>query len=166
MSKQNYFFPFDKLDYQIIQCLNKNARASASEIARDVDANERTVRKRIDRLVESGVIRLTAVVDPQVLGYAISVDVFLEINPDLENEILPVLLDNPHVTYLAYGQGTKEISIEARFKNNEDMQTYLRQILPSIPGVSVSGFALVPGIIRNIDEWMPPPEDFGIDKDS
>ena len=54
----------DELDYDIIQSLHKNARVSASEIARQTDANERTVRKRIERLLEKGVIRLTAIIDP------------------------------------------------------------------------------------------------------
>jgi hypothetical protein len=29
-----------------------------------------------------------------------------------------------------------------------------------MPGVKVTSYALVPRILRNIDEWMPKPEDF------
>ncbi len=166
MSKTNPFLPFDDLDYRIVCELRKNARASASDIARNVNAHERNVRKRIDRLVELGAIRLTAVVDPKVFGYGISVDIFLEIAPDNEEEILASLMAMPKITYLAYGQGTSDISIEARFKDNEEMHTFLRHTLPGIPGVKVTGYALVPGILRNIDEWMPPPEDFGMSRDS
>jgi len=166
MSKANPFLPFDDLDYRIVCELRKNARASASDIARGVDANERTVRKRIDRLVALGAVRLTAVVEPKVFGYGISVDIFLEIAPDHEEEILSALMGMPQITYLAYGQGTSDISIEARFKNNEEMHDFLRHTLPGIPGVRVTGYALVPGILRNIDEWMPPPEDFGVFGDS
>ena len=31
-------------------------------------------------------------------------------------------------------------------------------------GLEVKDFALVPRILRNIDEWLPPPEMFGIEK--
>lgn len=166
MLKTNPFLPFDDLDYRIVCELRKNARASASEIARNVNANERTVRKRIDRLVNLKAVRLTAVVEPKVFGYGISVDIFLEIAHDYEEEILHSLINMPQITYLAYGEGTNDISIESRFKNNEEMHTFLRHTLPGIPGVKVTGYALVPGILRNIDEWMPPPEDFGIFRDS
>jgi hypothetical protein len=32
--------------------------------------------------------------------------------------------------------------------------------------VTVKGHALVPAILRNIDEWMPPADDFGISEGS
>ncbi|NJD60328.1 MAG: AsnC family transcriptional regulator, partial [Anaerolineae bacterium] len=59
----------DELDYQIIRHLHANARISATEIARRTGSNERTIRKRIDHLVEDGVFRLTAIIEPQYFGY-------------------------------------------------------------------------------------------------
>jgi len=152
---------FDELDYRILKELKKDARKSASEIARVVGANARTVRNRIDRMAESDAVRLTAVVDPATFGYIISIDVFLEISPDHETEIIQSLLSMPEVSYLANGTSTNEISVEARLKDAEQVGSFLRKKLPAIPGVKVKGYALVPGILRNIDEWMPPPEEFG-----
>ena len=156
---------FDELDYRILKELKKDARKSASEIARVVGANPRTVRNRIDRMAESDAVRLTAVVDPATFGYIISIDVFLEISPDHETEIIQSLLSMPEVSYLANGTSTNEISVEARLKDAEQVGSFLRKKLPAIPGVKVKGYALVPGILRNIDEWMPPPEEFGSSKD-
>lgn len=158
--------PFDALDYQIITELRKDARVSASDIARKVSANERTIRKRIDRLVELGAVRLTAVVDPATFGYNISVDIFLEVETTREKEILEQFKTMPYITYIAFGEGSKDLSIEARFKDSTEMSTFLRHTLTEIPGVTVTGHALVPGILRNIDEWMPPADDFGISEDS
>lgn len=154
--------PFDKLDYKILKELKKDARKPASEIARLVSANERTVRNRIDRLVETDAIRLTAVVDPTFFGYPISIDVFLEISENHEKEIIDRLLSMTEISYLANGAGTNEISVEARLKDSKQVGKFLRNVLPEIPGVKVKGYTLVPGILRNIDEWMPPPQAFGI----
>jgi DNA-binding Lrp family transcriptional regulator len=162
MSNRNIPALFDALDYHIIQQLRKDARVSASDIARELNANERTIRKRIDRLVELGAMRLTAVVDPKTFGYNISVDIFLEVDPNQETEILEKFKTMPHITYIAYGEGSKDLSIEARFKDAEEMSAFLRHTIYKIPGVTVKGHALVPGILRNIDEWMPPADDFGI----
>lgn len=150
----------DHLDFQIICELHRDARVSASEIARKAHANERTIRKRIERLVSEGVIRLTAILDPDAFGYHITADIFLETDPNLEKAILEKLSAMPEVTYIALGQESTEISIEARFKDNEAMRDFLGRVLPSIPGVTVTRYTIVPRILRNIDEWMPAQEDF------
>lgn len=152
----------DELDYQIIKALHADARASASEIARVVGANERTIRKRIDRLVEEDIIRLTAIINPLAFNYVTAADILLEADPAQEEQIVQHLFSLPEITYVAFGQGSREISIEARFKDNDAMREFLRKTLPEIPGVSVSRYALVPRILRNIDEWMPSKDDFGL----
>jgi DNA-binding Lrp family transcriptional regulator len=151
---------FDELDFQIIQLLNRDARMAASDIARTVGANERTVRKRIDRLAASGAVRLTAVVDPHAFGYVTAADIFLQVEPHLEAEVIAQFERMPEISYVALGQGTQDISIEARFKNNGEFREFLRQTLPAIAGVKVTGYALVPRILKNIDQWLPRPEDF------
>jgi len=152
----------DELDYQIIRALHADARASASDIARQTNANERTIRKRIERLVSDGAVRLTAILDPQAFGYVTAADIFLEADADLEPAILERLMSMPEVTYVALGQETKEISIEARFKDNEALREFLGRTLPGIPGVTVTRYTLVPRILRNIDEWMPKKDDFSL----
>ncbi len=155
---------FDNLDYEIIQALHADARVSASEIARVTRANERTIRKRIDRLLKQGVVRLSAILEPQAFGYVTAADVFLEIDPAQEEKITKALMEMPEVTYVAYGQGTNDISIEARFKDNEALREFIRHTLTHLRGVTVTRYALVPRILRNIDEWMPPKEDFGLEE--
>ncbi len=153
---------YDFLDYQIIQLLHKNGRISASEIARETRANERTIRKRIDRLVDLGAIRLTAIINPQAFDYITAADIFLESDPVLEDQAIQQLMTMHEVSYVAYGQGTQDISIEARFKTNDDLREFIRHTLPSIPGIKLKGYTLVPRILKNIDEWQPKPEDFGL----
>ncbi len=157
---------FDILDYEIIRALHADARVAASEIARITNANERTIRKRIDRLVEQGVIRLSAILDPHAFGYITAADVFLEVEPSQEEKVTRALTQMPEVTYVAYGQGTNDISIEARFKDNEALREFIRHTLPGLRGVKVTRYALVPRILRNIDEWMPPKEDFGLEDET
>jgi Lrp/AsnC family leucine-responsive transcriptional regulator len=52
----------DKIDQKIIEILNKNARTPSKEIASELrksgeDVSDRTIRKRIERLEKSGVIK-------------------------------------------------------------------------------------------------------------
>lgn len=151
---------FDELDYEIIRALQKDGRLSASQIARMLNANERTIRKRIDRLMNSGAVRLTAILDPEAFGYVTAVDIFLEVEPADEASVIERFKKMAEISYIAFGQGTREVSIEGRFKSNDAMHEFIRRTLPSIPGVTLKGYALVPRILRNIDEWMPRPDDF------
>jgi Lrp/AsnC family transcriptional regulator, regulator for asnA, asnC and gidA len=154
---------FDELDFQIIQALHADARIATSEIARQTGTNVRTVRKRIDHLIAEGVLRLTAVLDPHAFGYVTAADILLDADPAQEVEILKELMSMPEVTYVAFGQGSTEMSIEARFKDNDALREFIRRTLPAIPGLTVTRYALVPRILRNIDEWVPPREDFGLE---
>lgn len=156
--------PFDELDYRILRVLQRDARRAASEIAREVGAQERTVRNRIDRLVELGAVRLTAVVDPEFFGYTVSVDIFIEVEPQAEQRVVECLLRAPEVSYLAFSQQSNEMSLEARFKGNADLYDFLRHTLPGIEGVRVKSYALVPRILRNIDQWFPPRGSFGLEE--
>jgi len=152
---------FDELDYQILHALQEDGRRSAADVARRLNANERTIRKRIDRLMNSGAIRLTAILDPSAFGYVTAVDIFLDVDPAYEDDVVATLKGMPEISYIAFGQGTRELSIEGRFKSNDEMHEFLRRRLPALPGVTVRGYALVPRILRNIDEWMPAARDFG-----
>jgi Lrp/AsnC family transcriptional regulator, regulator for asnA, asnC and gidA len=155
----------DSLDYQIILALNEDARIAASEIARLTSANERTVRKRIERLLEKDVIRLTAIVNPLAFGYITAADIFLEVVPDQEEKVLQTLVAMPEVTYVAFGQGSFEVSVEARFKDNDLLREFIRHRLAALPGVTVTRYTLVPRILRNIDEWLPSAKDFKLKPD-
>jgi Lrp/AsnC family transcriptional regulator, regulator for asnA, asnC and gidA len=154
---------FDNMDYEIIQALHENARVAASEIARKTGANERTVRKRIERLLNENVIRLTAILNPLAFGYITAADIFIQVEPEREAAVIDALMKMPEVTYVAFGQGTNDISIEARFKDNDAFREFIRTTLANMEGVTVDRYALVPRILRNIDEWMPPKDDFGLD---
>lgn len=60
----------DEIDEQVVGCLLKDARATYAEIGEVVGLSAPAVKRRVDRLVERGVIKgFTAVVDPRALGW-------------------------------------------------------------------------------------------------
>ncbi len=157
---------FDALDFRIIQALHRDGRLPATSIAGLVGADVRTVRNRIARLVEAGAIRITAIADPQAFGYSTSADIFLTVDPAKENELTELFRSMSEISYVAYGAGSGEISLEVRFKNNAELREFLVHTLVSIPGVLNIRHTLVPQILKNIDEWLPPGKDFMDEEDS
>lgn len=60
----------DVLDQQILGCLLRDARAPFASVGKEIGLSASAVKRRVDRLRETGVIRgFTAVVDPSALGW-------------------------------------------------------------------------------------------------
>ena len=60
----------DRIDHQIVSCLVSDARSSYSDIGGRVGLSAPAVKRRVDKLLDAGVLRgFTAVVDPEALGW-------------------------------------------------------------------------------------------------
>lgn len=68
----------DALDQQIVSCLVADARSSYAEIGAEVGLSAPAVKRRVDKLLDAGVLRgFTAVVDPEALGWG--TEAFIEV---------------------------------------------------------------------------------------
>jgi DNA-binding Lrp family transcriptional regulator len=152
--------PLDKIDYRIVKLLKKDARIKASDIARELHIKERTVRNRISRLSDLGIGQFSIFVDPRKFGYGIIVDVFLTVDPAHEKDCIRELLAMKNICYIAEGEMSQTISLEARFKTVEQMYAFLRDTLPAINGVKISKYGFVTRLYRDYHEWMPSMENF------
>src|SRR3954466_4956109 len=66
------------IDQRIVSCLVANARSSYAEIGKVVGLSAPAVKRRVDRLLDCGVLRgFTAVVDPEALGWG--TEAFVEV---------------------------------------------------------------------------------------
>lgn len=151
---------FDKIDFKIINELYKDVRTSASKIARTIGVNERTVRRRIDKLIESKAIRIATIVEPSMFGYNSIADINLKVEDSVFDDFVESCKKNPNVCYIAFGWGKANLAIETRFLDNEEMYNFINHTLPETEGVEVINFFIIPKIIYNIDEWLPVESDF------
>ena len=147
------------LDRRIIRLLQRNGRASSAEISRQLGVSERTVRNRIKRMVERGAITPTVVVNHQHFGYRTAVDIFCEADLNEMEEIGRVLSQLPEVNYIAYSTGDQDISIQALLKSSDAVYEFTQR-LANIPGIRRTKTVLVPRILKNTYEWIPPETDF------
>ena len=149
----------DKLDFRIIQLLQKDGRASSATLARTLNAPERTVRNRINRMVEQAVISPTVVVNNRHFGYQTAVDIFCEVEINKMEEIAAELLKLPEINYVAYSTGDQDISIQVLLGSSDGIYDVI-QHLASIPGVQRTKTVVVPRILKDTYEWIPPEDDF------
>ncbi len=151
---------YDQIDFKIIQELSQDARKSAAKIAKNIDVNERTVRRRIEKLIEDKTVRITTIVDPNSFGYNAIADINLKVDDPVYNDFIESCKANPNVCYIATGWGKANLSIETRFIDNSDMYNFINHTLSEAEGVEVVNYFIIPKIIYNIDEWLPVQDDF------
>lgn len=125
----------DPLDFRIIRSLQGNARKPIAKIAKEVGANEATVRKRIKKLIESGIIqKFTIVLDYHKLGRAVKAFIGLRVQPAKLKEIVSHLARHPEIQVLYRTSGDTDIFAEVIFEKMEDLNEFLETEL-SIEGI-------------------------------
>jgi Lrp/AsnC family transcriptional regulator for asnA, asnC and gidA len=150
-------YDFDKTDIKIVNLLLEDGRMSASEIARRMeDISERAVRYRIDRMIEEDVIQISAVVNPESLGYTIKADVWLEVESDLILEVARKMASFENVTYVACGIGQNDISIQVVSKDTADIYHFVTEVVRKVPGVRKTTTSIVPIILKDVYQWRVP----------
>ncbi|MDH5448614.1 MAG: Lrp/AsnC family transcriptional regulator [Candidatus Bathyarchaeota archaeon] len=121
---------FDALDMKIIRVLQTNARKPIVQIAKEVNANEATVRRRIDKLLKNGVIeRFTVVLDYHKLGRVIKAFIGLRVEPAKLKAIAEHLAKHPDTQVVYRTSGDTDIVTEVIFEKMEDLNAFLEEEL-------------------------------------
>jgi Lrp/AsnC family transcriptional regulator, regulator for asnA, asnC and gidA len=150
-------YEFDKTDVKIVNLLLGDGRMSASEISRRIqDISERAIRYRIDRMIDAGVMQISAVVNPESLGFNIKADVWLEVESDLILEVARKLAEFENVTYVACGIGQNDVSLQVVAKDTAEIYHFVTEVIRRVPGVRKTTTSIVPMIIKDVYQWRIP----------
>jgi Lrp/AsnC family transcriptional regulator for asnA, asnC and gidA len=147
----------DQLDREIVELLLEDGRMPYAEISRRLGKiTARAVQYRIERLIQQGVIKISAVVKPIPLGYPVIADIFIKVEPGHVREVAQKLADYECVSYVACSTGDQDISIQVNVPDNAELYWFASEILGNIPGVRSTTTMLVPLMIKSLSEWQIP----------
>jgi Lrp/AsnC family transcriptional regulator for asnA, asnC and gidA len=144
----------DKIDRAIVDLLMDDGRMPCSEIARRVGISERSARYRLNRLLERGIIRIVAMANPQLLGFSVMADVFIEVEPGHIMEVARRLSEFPCVSYIACSTGDRDLSIQIVARDNVELYRFVAEEIGNVPGVKKTVTLLAPLVLK--DEWRIP----------
>lgn len=143
----------DTLDRQIISLLQADGRCSNREIARQLDVPEATIRYRVRRLTESGLLKITALVAPEHLGYQLTVVINVQTDGKQVNEVADAISDLPEVMWLAVTSGTMDIVFTASFQGQDHLYQFLTERLAPLPGVVRTDTSIGLRVVKRDTEW-------------
>jgi Lrp/AsnC family transcriptional regulator for asnA, asnC and gidA len=126
----------DRLDRQIVQLLRHDGRRSYADIARLVGVSEPTVRKRVDRLVQTGAIFVVARVNPAAIGFPIDAMIGIRVKRGSIQTVGRRLAAMESVAYVAYMTGGFDIFVEAFLPDTEGLFTFLNVDLAAIEEIT------------------------------
>ncbi|MGI6609916.1 MAG: Lrp/AsnC family transcriptional regulator [Limnochordia bacterium] len=146
----------DDLDRKILRYLQQDGRMPFTAIATALNLAEGTVRKRVNRLIDEGVLKITGVLDPSKVGVQTLAIVGVKLTGAEVEEVVAQLEMLPEVRYMAICTGAYDVIMEVVVSNMEDLYAFLTKTLRAIPGVSSSDTSLVMKVGKHSHEWEGP----------
>ena len=146
----------DANDYKLLDYLAADARMSLSAIARELGLDTRTVKKKLDRLLDSGCFKLSVVTYAERLGYDSMADIVLEVTADAYEQVIETCLSYDCVYYLGKGWGVDKLLVQANCLNNDELNSFVYNTLANMRGVTIKNVVMITDIIRDGTSWLPP----------
>jgi Lrp/AsnC family transcriptional regulator for asnA, asnC and gidA len=125
----------DELDRRIIFVLRQDGRQGMEVLASQVGASIPTTRKRMQALIESGVIHIQAGVDPEKVGGPLSVIVALRLEGSQLEAAINQLGKYPSVLAVLRIIGHYDLLTNAWFRSVKTMATFLENMVSEIQGI-------------------------------
>jgi Lrp/AsnC family transcriptional regulator for asnA, asnC and gidA len=150
-------YKFDKYDIKIVNILLENGRAPASEIAHLIgEISERAIRYRIDRMLSKGLLKISAIINPEAFDLTIRADVWIEVESDRILAVAKRLTEFENITYVACGIGENDISIQLVAKDTSEIYHFITEVVRKVPGVRKTTTSIVPIILKDVYQWRVP----------
>jgi Lrp/AsnC family transcriptional regulator for asnA, asnC and gidA len=144
----------DQIDRQIIRLLRHDSSVSSREIAQRLYVSPRTVRSRIERLRNAGVIEFTVRINRQRAGYPATADVVAEVEAHRVQDVAERIAQFPEVGYVSITTGSQDISIQVYGASTDDIHNFVMEKLAPLRGVVRTNTFVLFKIVKQCG-WVP-----------
>jgi Lrp/AsnC family transcriptional regulator for asnA, asnC and gidA len=125
----------DDLDRKILALLQEDARLPNRALALRLGSSEPTVRRRVERLLDAGAIKIVAVASPFALGYKVVAIVGLQIDRNFQRQIEQSLQQMAEVRFVGLTLGSFDVMLEVWLEDYEALLDFLSRRLSPVPGI-------------------------------
>jgi Lrp/AsnC family transcriptional regulator, regulator for asnA, asnC and gidA len=142
----------DSVDEAIIAVLQEDGRRSYGEIGEAVGLSEAATRQRINRLRDSGVMRIVAVTDPVALGRGVVATIGLRVSGDTRSAATR-LAEIAAVEYVVVTAGSFDVIVEVVCGTEEELLSVINDDIRSIGGVRETETFMHLRTEKNVFAW-------------
>ncbi|MDQ1737751.1 MAG: Lrp/AsnC family transcriptional regulator, regulator for asnA, asnC and gidA [Pseudonocardiales bacterium] len=124
----------DDTSKAIIEQLQQDGRRPYASIGKAVGLSEAAVRQRVQKLIDSGMVQIVAVTDPQQIGFARQMMIGINVEGDL-NSTVELLVEIPEIVYVVLTAGSFDILAEAVVVDDDHLLELINDRIRKLPGV-------------------------------
>jgi Lrp/AsnC family transcriptional regulator for asnA, asnC and gidA len=125
----------DKIDRAIIAHLQYDGRMPLTAIAEQTGVSEATVRNRVARLRQDGILQVVGVVDPHLLGLRATAIVGVVVRPPRLEATAREISSFEEVSYLVMTSSTFDLLVEVLCRDTDHLAHFLSEKLLRVDGV-------------------------------
>ncbi|MAT40773.1 MAG: AsnC family transcriptional regulator [Anaerolineaceae bacterium] len=145
----------DKIDLIILNTLQKDGRTPFTQIAKSVGVAESTIRSRYASLVERGILRTIAMIDPFSIGYNSPALIGISVEPGIINAVAETIKSMPEVSYLVLTMGGFDLMVEVFCRDRVHLTEVITDKIQSIKGVRSTETLVIGKIFKYSYLWQP-----------
>ena len=142
----------DAIDRGIVEALREDGRTNNSVIAARLGIAEGTVRQRMRKLTEAGVVKISALVNPEIIsehqlcmiGIKVAESQRLEATAQSVSQL-------PEVRSVAIVTGRYDLLVELLVDSNHGLIRFLSESLAKVSGIQSSETFL---LLKTYDKWI------------
>ena len=146
----------DAVDRAILGCLRTDGRMTNKAIGHSVGVTEATVRRRLQRMQDSGTLRVVPVVEPNTIGLNTGLFVGLKVTPGHTAEVSEAIAKLPEVRYVAVTAGQYDMLVEAFVGGTSDLASLILDAIGRTPHVVSIETMTVLRVAKFAYEWEIP----------
>ncbi len=134
---------YQNLDIRLIRELQDDARQSLRKLARKLDVSPSTVSKRLDGLMERGVIMgFRPVVNYAKLGFSLVAVTRIKARGEALQKVVDSLVEDPRLTQVYEITGEFDVMAIGRFRDEQEMNREIKRVL-NLPGIEGTNTSIV-----------------------
>ncbi|NBE92844.1 Lrp/AsnC family transcriptional regulator [Nonomuraea sp. KC401] len=146
----------DVLDRRLVAALQVSPRASWGELGRAVGEHERTVARRLQRLISEGIVRITAIYDDLRTGHGRPVHLHVQVRPGTAGKVARALAERPDTRSVYSLTGAADLGSELVSPSREDLHHIVSAQISDIDGVVQTQTQVVLHTFTTVAEWHAP----------
>jgi len=148
-------FALDDLDKKILGYLQEDGRMTFVTLASHLGVSEGTIRKRVKRLEDAGVLKTMGVTDPLKMGLDTVAFIWFKVERLHLERVIAALKDLKEVRYLVVTTGGYDLVAMVVLPNRTQLVQLLNDKLSQIEGIVSTETSIVLQIHKQIHEWAP-----------
>lgn len=146
--------PLDRIDRKMIQLLQKDGRISNTDMAKEIEISEATVRTRLNRLIDNEIIQIVAVSNPLKLGFNVVGHLRIHVEIGEIEQVAAKLKRIKPLWFIVITSGaTTGIDAEFNVESMSDLNELVLNQVGSIPGVKKVETTLIMDFVKRRYDW-------------